>query len=333
MSLKTQSADSSAAARAAADTVNCPSCRAELPRGMRFCRLCGYRLGEGLAEYVETVRFDGTPLAPPAAPLAPFANFGGAAHGFRPADPATTALSSPARLRRKRARWIMWPLVGVVVVTLSGGAAVVRRFGNLGQRINITAPSAPRAFFGEGDFTEIDGEGVLIESVSPGGPAETAGLRDGDIVTTFDGKRVEEDDDLRRALRATPIGKSVAVEFLRDGAPMSVTMVTIAPDAYNPRAFVPAAGKGFWGVSGLRRVRVPGTNLHGVRLGGVSENRPADIAGLKEDDIVIEFDGRPVRTADGLGSYIDHSAPGTVVNVAVIRGGQRVEVPVKMGRE
>ncbi|HEY0005970.1 MAG TPA: hypothetical protein VGB17_14405, partial [Pyrinomonadaceae bacterium] len=39
----------------------CPGCRAEMPREMRFCRLCGYRLGEGVAEYAETVRFGQQP--------------------------------------------------------------------------------------------------------------------------------------------------------------------------------------------------------------------------------------------------------------------------------
>lgn len=336
MSPETQSADPfAAAARAAAETVTCPSCRAELPRGMRFCRLCGYRLGEGLAEFVETVRFDGTTFTPP--PAAPLVNFGGAgAHdGSRSADAATTVLDQPARRRnKKRGRWIMWPLLGIAIAAVSGGAALINRSGPLGRRVSvITAPAAPRSFFGEGDFKEIDGEGVMLESVAPGGPAERAGLRDGDIVTMFDGKAVKTDDDLRRALRATPIHKSVAVEFLRDGVPMSVTLVTVAPDEYNARTFIPAAGNGYWGVSSLRRVRVPGTNLHGVRLGSVSENRPADIAGLKEDDIVIEFEGQPVRTTDGLGSYIDHAAPGTLVNVTVIRDGQRVSIPVKMGRE
>ena len=324
MSPETQSAERFAA-HAAAETVTCPSCRAELPRGLRFCRLCGYRLGEGLAEYVETVRFDGFPQTPPVAPLV---NFGGAGHGFQSADSATTALVNPAGRRKKRARWIMWPLIGVVIATLSGGAVLINEFGGDGAGAPVS-----RSFFGAGDFTEVDGQGVLIESVVPGGPAERAGLRDGDIVTIFDGKAVKTDDDLRRVLRATPIHKSVAVEFLRDGVPMSVTMLTILPDEYNPRNFIPAAGKGYWGVSSLRRVRVPGTNLYGVRLGNVSTNRPADIAGLKEDDIVIEFAGQPVRTTDGLGSYIDHAAPGTLVNVTVIRDGQRIEVPVKMGRE
>src|SRR5687767_10024132 len=59
--------------------VVCSECGAPMPQGMRFCRACGHRLGEGPAEYTETVRFphapatgqQGTPFPPNyAAPLA-----------------------------------------------------------------------------------------------------------------------------------------------------------------------------------------------------------------------------------------------------------------------
>jgi S1-C subfamily serine protease len=86
-------------------------------------------------------------------------------------------------------------------------------------------------------------------------------------------------------------------------------------------------------VSGLERVPVPGDNSYGVKLGSVSTNQPADIAGLQRGDIIVSFNGNPVRTTTGLGSYIDHAAPGSVVSVGIMRGGQRIEVPVKMGRD
>src|ERR1043165_1990049 len=47
------------------DTINCPSCGATLVAGLRFCRMCGYRLGEGVEEFVPTQRLDA------AAPYAP----------------------------------------------------------------------------------------------------------------------------------------------------------------------------------------------------------------------------------------------------------------------
>src|SRR5437763_8423528 len=43
------------------DVSTCPNCCALMPREMRFCRACGCRLGEGVEEYTETVRFDNAP--------------------------------------------------------------------------------------------------------------------------------------------------------------------------------------------------------------------------------------------------------------------------------
>ncbi|HLL73886.1 MAG TPA: PDZ domain-containing protein [Pyrinomonadaceae bacterium] len=320
------------ASRAETETVTCPNCDAELARGMRFCRRCGYRLGEGLDEYVETVRLNnlGAFGAMPGGPLS------------RPAD-ATTELSAVSATahaerrgarHRRRARGLRWLALPVALfVAMTGGILFVSDMTRDGSRTRVSAPPAPRSFFGGGDFERVEGVGLMIESALPGAPAEAAGLHDGDVLIKFDGRPIESESDLRDVLRGTPVGKTVEVEYLRDGEPGRAMLTTTAANGYNARAFVPAAGSGYWGVTSLRRVPVEGTKLYGVRLGGVSANRPADIAGLKQGDIVIGFDGRPVRTRGGLESYIDHAAPGTVVNVTVIRGGQRLDIPVKMGKD
>ena len=332
MSPEPQHADTFAGANAHTQTVTCPSCRADLVQGMRFCRLCGYRLGEGLAEYTETVRLNGLPLMSPT----PLGRQTVATTGAR----ATTTLSphqTQAYMGRRRKRcngsmtWLTWVLVAFVVSGASGSVAFVKglRRGTQGSTISF----APSSFIGVDHLDYVSGEGLMLDAVLPGTPANNAGLRDGDLIRRFDGKTINSERDMRDALRRTPVGKTVEVAFTRDGTPRTTMLKTIASGDYNAKAFLPPTGTGYWGVSSLERVRVPNEDYYGVRLGSVSTNEPADIAGLERGDIVVSFDGNPVRTTTGLGSYIDHAAPGSVVSVGVMRNGQRIEVPVKMGRD
>jgi serine protease Do len=60
-------------------------------------------------------------------------------------------------------------------------------------------------------------KGALIADVTPTGPAETSGIKPGDVVVRFDGTAVEEMRDLPRIVADTPVGKTVVVEIMRDG--------------------------------------------------------------------------------------------------------------------
>jgi len=60
-------------------------------------------------------------------------------------------------------------------------------------------------------------KGALIADVTPTGPAESSGIRPGDVVVRFDGKEVNEMRDLPRIVADTPVGKTVVVEIMRDG--------------------------------------------------------------------------------------------------------------------
>ncbi len=67
-------------------------------------------------------------------------------------------------------------------------------------------------------------EGVLIARVGPDSPAEKGGLQKDDIVIMFDGHKVRNLSHLRDTVAATPIGKSVKVEVLRDGKQKQLTI-------------------------------------------------------------------------------------------------------------
>ncbi|RAO41336.1 Serine protease Do-like HtrA [Micromonospora noduli] len=74
---------------------------------------------------------------------------------------------------------------------------------------------------------QAEGGGALVASVTPGSPAEKAGLQRGDVVTRFGDKPVNDSDDLVGAVQAGKVGDRVEVQFKRNGVEKSAT-VTLA---------------------------------------------------------------------------------------------------------
>jgi serine protease Do len=66
--------------------------------------------------------------------------------------------------------------------------------------------------------------GALVASVSPNGPAVTAGIAAGDVILEFDGQTIENMRDLPRAVVGTAIGKDVPVKLLRNGETKELTV-------------------------------------------------------------------------------------------------------------
>ena len=335
------------------DTVNCPSCGSALIAGLRFCRMCGYRLGEGVEEYVPTQRFDASSMptaAPPPPATDPFAarQTWGAAP-MQPIQPfgATSALNQPQPAGAvsgwtkpyapKRRNWWLW-LTITIVLLVAAGAVPLSFLSRNRARTAATSTQPANSLIAEADdYDTPDGGGAMIRGLAgPGTSLEAAGLLGGDTITHFDGKPVRDENALRKLIAATPVGKAVEVIFIRDGEPPRKTVLTtkgrgefqgMAPIDARP------GGRGILGVDLGSRVRLPNSNIFGVELSDVNRNGPADLAGLKEGDVVFDFGGKPVRTPGDLRLRIYEAVPGSTIPVSVMRDGQRVDIEVKIGRQ
>lgn len=91
--------------------------------------------------------------------------------------------------------------------------------GWLGVMIQGLTPDLAKSFGLE------EPKGALVANVLPGGPAEKAGIKRGDIVLEFDGKDISDARTLSRIVAATPPGKTVDVVVLRDGKRQSIRVV------------------------------------------------------------------------------------------------------------
>ena len=90
----------------------------------------------------------------------------------------------------------------------------------LGVSIQAITPERARSMGLKGE------RGVLVQDVTKGGPAEKANIKPGDVILEFDGKALNEMNELPRLVAAAPVGEKLPVKVLRDGRMMEV-MITI----------------------------------------------------------------------------------------------------------
>lgn len=69
-------------------------------------------------------------------------------------------------------------------------------------------------------FKLEDDQGALVSEVMPESPAKAAGIRRGDVILSFDGKDVKKMHDLPTLVAETPVGKTVSIDLVREGARM-----------------------------------------------------------------------------------------------------------------
>jgi RNA polymerase subunit RPABC4/transcription elongation factor Spt4 len=337
----------------AQNTGNCPNCHALMPRELRFCRSCGCRLGEGVEEYTETVRFQDAPAATtarrgksrtasaklPGTSPADMKEFKAMAHRIH--DKTVSSVTSGlGKWKIKRAcnrvpRWMVWVIIPIMIASMTGGFRNSMRSRNRSSSAAVS--SAQNSFLGA-EYKTAQGGAMIMDVSPPGSAADKAGLIGGDVITSFDGKAVKSEEEMTRFLTATPIGKTVDVVYTRDGETKTAKLTTVSEeenDRFAETFRERPEGNGFLGVNDeeLNRVKIPEMNIYGVQVNEVYKNRPAYIAGLRDGDIVIEFDKAPIRTEEEFNKRIDRALPDSTITIKVVRSGQRIEIPVKMGVE
>jgi membrane-associated protease RseP (regulator of RpoE activity) len=305
---------------------SCTQCGSPMPKEMRFCRSCGNRLGEGPAEYTETVRFPGATAT----------NKGGQTTPFYPTFNAPMTTVNPGRRRRRLGlKGTTWLWIALILFFGMGGLMSLARKGR------VSAPpfaiSSTRSFVGVDDFRTTD-DGATFKNVEPpGSPADKAGMVGGDIVTSFDGHPVRQANEITDLLQNIPIGKTVEVVYLRDGISHTTQLTTISRDEYNrlDREYSRRPeGNGKFGFERRRMTPIsrPETKTFGVQIDWLEPNGPALLFGIQSNDIITDFDNVPIRTPDEFYMRVRRTLPYTTVNITVIRDGKKLVIPVKIGK-
>jgi serine protease Do len=158
-------------------------------------------------------------------------------------------------------------------------------------------------------------QGALISEVDTGSPAANAGLKQGDVITHYNGKAVADNNQLRNAVASTAPGTSVPVQILRNGKSETLQATVGELTAAKERSEGPSAerGRGKYGMS-VQPLTPEIAEGAGVPRGTqgliVSDVDPSGIAadsGLQEGDIIEKVNGTAVKTGEDLRSSLDRS--------------------------
>ena len=152
------------------------------------------------------------------------------------------------------------------------------------------------------------GPGVLVDSVLAGSPAEKAAIQPGDTIRKFNGKAVNDFDDLRRSVAEVDVDKTVPVELLRDGKPLSVqARIAERPPAEAQLSQAPYSPQLPPGHPPIGPVDPRGGVLAGVQ---VTELSPRDLRAL---DLPQGTRGVTVTRLDPDANAADKLQPGDII--------------------
>jgi len=179
-----------------------------------------------------------------------------------------------------------------------------------------------------------DEKGALVADVSPGGPAEKAGIQRGDVIITFNGKEIKEMNELPYVVASTPVGKSVNVEVLRKGQKKTFE-VKIAELKEEKEAPVVTEAKPRLGmtVEDLTPELAKSFGLSdtkGVVVTQVEDGSSAADAGLRPGDVILEIDQSPVKDVKDFGRKIESYKAGDTVLILAKRRGATVFLTLKV---
>src|SRR6187549_2196468 len=205
---------------------------------------------------------------------------------------------------------------------------------------------------------EIEG-GVKVTELTEESAAKKAGIKEGDIITKIGDTKIEDPDELSEAVRKHKPGEKVTVTLLRDKKEQKVTAELGKWKGVNSFSYGP--GQNFkmempdyeilapkiqamprlrgqaWSYSGgapRLGLSVQDTDDgKGVKVIDVDDESNAAKAGLKENDIITNFNGTEVNSADEVAKLVKENKDKPTISLKIKRDGKVQTVEVKMPRK
>jgi serine protease Do len=175
--------------------------------------------------------------------------------------------------------------------------------GSIGIQFREGLPSAVNREYG---FKN----GVLVQEVQPDGPADKAGIKALDIITSVDGRSIKDGDDLVNEIASRRPGSTIRLGYLRDGKPMDTTVTisdrdTVFAEMNNPQPEKSQEGETDAGeaklgvvVSDAPPAMIAKIHTSGVLVESVRTGSFADLQGVERGLVITRVNKQPTGTKE-----------------------------------
>jgi serine protease Do len=184
-------------------------------------------------------------------------------------------------------------------------------------------------------------EGVIVGDVDKAGPADRAGIKRGDVIVEFDGKKVENSTQLRNMAAQAKPGSEVKIGLLRDGKKMEVS-VNLAerpegreerqePERQQPEGQTSEKlGLSIQTLTPDIAEQLGYQNDHGVIVADVMAGSPGEEAGLQRGDLIKEVNRREIKNVRDFENEVKGLKSGDVAALLVRRGQNTFFTTIKI---
>ena len=144
--------------------------------------------------------------------------------------------------------------------------------------------------------------GALVANVDAGSPAEKAGVKQGDVITQYNGKDVADNNQLRNAVANTTPGSKVTLTVLRNGR--SETLNATVGELETAKAHGSRSASGERSGEGRFGMMLQSGD-NGVVVAQLDPNGLAAESGLQQDDVIVKVDGKSVKSPADVKAALD----------------------------
>jgi serine protease Do len=174
-----------------------------------------------------------------------------------------------------------------------------------------------------------DERGALVSDVVLKGPSDESGIKRGDVIVSFDGKPVRESRELAYIVASIPVGKTVDVEFIRNGQEMKEEirvgeLKTMEEDIEQTPKDETSFGMTLHEITPELAQQYDLTETSGLIIVDVKNDSPAAEADLRSGDIILEVDRMPVKTLSAFSRKISLYKQGGIILFLINREGSTI---------